>query len=114
MMVAYINYGLPKEPNITLIWFRSEDSPEHNCGPGSPTYHDALKNQDLMLGQLQAALKAKGWDKTTDIVVVSDHGHSSVSGPVSLFPLRAIKAGAGGVGDPAHGGAGSGGGRLAA
>ena len=29
-------------------------------------------------------------DSTTNIVVVSDHGHSSVSGPLGLYPLRAI------------------------
>src|SRR5262249_30891998 len=31
-------------------------------------------------------------------IVVSDHGHSNVAGPASLFPLRAVTAGA--VGDP--------------
>ena len=99
MLQTYLSYVLPKAPDLTLIWFRSPDSPEHNYGPGSPTYHDALKNQDFLLGQLQAALQSKGWDKTTDIVVVSDHGHSNVSGPLALFPLRAITSGAVGAVD---------------
>jgi arylsulfatase A-like enzyme len=100
MMETYLTYVLPKAPDLTLIWFRSPDSPEHNHGPGSPTYKDALHNQDFQLGQLQAALKAKGWDKTTDIIIVSDHGHSNVSGPLALFPLRAIASGAVGAKDP--------------
>ena len=29
-------------------------------------------------------------DNSTNIIVVSDHGHSSVSGPLNLYPLRAI------------------------
>src|SRR5262249_42730418 len=52
MMETYLTHVLPKAPDLTLIWFRSPDSPEHNYGPGSPTYHNALKNQDLMLGKL--------------------------------------------------------------
>src|SRR5262249_26678166 len=62
-------------------------------------YHDALKAQDYLLGQLQAALKAQGIDGLTNIIVVSDHGHSTVSGPFSLFPLRAVTAGAPGAAD---------------
>ncbi len=112
LLQTYLTYVLPKAPDVTLIWFRSPDSPEHNYGPGSPTYHDALKHQDFLLGQLQAALKQKGWDKTTDIIVVSDHGHSNVSGPLSLFPLRAIAAGAVGAAD-ANGWSASGDVRLA-
>jgi predicted AlkP superfamily pyrophosphatase or phosphodiesterase len=100
LLQTYLNHVLPKAPDLTLVWFRSPDSPEHDQGPGSPTYHDALKNQDFLLGQLQAALKSRGWDKTTDIIVVSDHGHSSVSGAPSLFPLRAITSGAVGATDP--------------
>ncbi|MCU1283064.1 MAG: hypothetical protein JWM53_6610, partial [bacterium] len=113
LMQTYLTYVLPKAPDLTLIWFRSPDSPEHNYGPGSPTYHDALKSQDFLLGQLQASLKAKGWDNTTDIIVVSDHGHSNVSGPLSLFPLRAIAAGAVGAVDAANGWSASGDVRLA-
>jgi arylsulfatase A-like enzyme len=94
MMQMYIKYILPKLPDLTLIWFRTPDSPEHNYGPGSPNYHDALRAQDALLGQLQAALTSQGVAPYTDIIIVSDHGHSSVSGPVSLFPLRPIKAGA--------------------
>ena len=113
LLTTYLNYVLPKAPDLSLIWFRSPDSPEHNYGPGSPTYHDALKHQDFLLGQLQAALKARGWDKTTDIIVVSDHGHSNVSGPATLFPLRAITAGAVGAVDAANGWSVSGDVRLA-
>src|SRR5262249_10635449 len=92
MLDLYIRYVLPKNPDLTLIWFRSPDSPEHAYGPGSYNYHDALKAQDYLLGQLQAALKAQGILGLTNIIVVSDHGHSTVSGPFSLFPLRAVTA----------------------
>jgi arylsulfatase A-like enzyme len=48
---------------------------------------------------LQDKLNVLGLTATTDLIVVSDHGHSSVSGPLSLFPLRAVKADPSGVGN---------------
>jgi predicted AlkP superfamily pyrophosphatase or phosphodiesterase len=93
MMDVYLRYVLPKMPDVSLIWFRAPDSPEHNYGPGSPNYKAAVRHQDFLLGQLQAQLKTLGVDKSTDIIIVSDHGHSNVSGPVSLFPLRTVASG---------------------
>ena len=93
MMSVYTQYILPKKmPDLSLIWFRTPDNTEHAYGPGSANYHKALASQDARLGELQASLKATGLDKSTNIIVVSDHGHSNVSGPTSLFPLRAINA----------------------
>jgi arylsulfatase A-like enzyme len=97
MMRLYINHVLPKNPDLSLIWFRTPDSPEHNYGPGAPDYHDALKQQDILLGMLEDGLKKAGLDGATDIIVVSDHGHSNVSGPIASFPLRDITAPDGGV-----------------
>jgi len=94
MMDVYLRYVLPKLPDLTLIWFRAPDSPEHNYGPGSPNYKAAIRQQDFLLGQLQAKLKSMGIDQMTDIIVVSDHGHSNVSGPASLFPPRLVASGA--------------------
>jgi arylsulfatase A-like enzyme len=91
MMKVFTDYILPKKlPDLSLIWFRTPDNTEHAYGPGSANYHKALASQDARLGELQAGLKAAGLDTTTNIIVVSDHAHSNVSGPTSLFPLRAI------------------------
>jgi len=49
---------------------------------------------DTMLGLIVTRLKALGIHDNTDIMVVSDHSHSSVAGDVSLFPLRDIRSGA--------------------
>ena len=91
MMKVYTDYILPKKlPDLSLIWFRTPDNTQHAYGPGSLNYRKALASQDARLGELQAGLKAAGLDATTNIIVVSDHAHSNVSGPTSLFPLRAI------------------------
>jgi len=94
MMKIYTDFILPKKlPDLSLIWFRTPDSTEHAYGPGSPNYRRALASQDARLGELQAALKANGLENSTNLIVVSDHAHSNVSGPTNLFPLRAITAG---------------------
>ncbi len=42
-------------------------------------------------------------DKDTDLIIVSDHGHSNVSGPLDIFPLRKVENGKMGEVDKEHG-----------
>jgi arylsulfatase A-like enzyme len=115
MLNVYLNYILPeKMPDISVIWFRDPDSTEHVYGPGSAAYKDALNTMDIMLGKLTAKLQHLNLDQHTDIIVVSDHGHNTVAGDASLFPLRGIENGAVATGpDPANGFSVSGDVRLA-
>jgi predicted AlkP superfamily pyrophosphatase or phosphodiesterase len=100
MMKAYLGYILPnKKPDLSVIWFRDPDTTQHAYGPGSGNYHQALRAQDQRLGELLARLRSLGLDQTTNVIVATDHAHSTVSGPPALFPLRAIKAGAVGAVD---------------
>ncbi len=99
MMNVYLQYILPKvAPDLTLIWFRNPDSTEHTFGPGTPDYVDSLRNQDKLLGDLLDKVKQLGWEDHTDVVVVSDHGHTTVAGDSSVFPLRALTGAADGTG----------------
>ncbi len=101
MMSAYLNYILPtQQPDLSLIWFRNPDSTEHAYGVGTKNFRDALHAQDQLLGQLQLVLQARGELNDTNIIVVSDHGHSNVAGDASLFPLRAVAGGKVGDADP--------------
>jgi predicted AlkP superfamily pyrophosphatase or phosphodiesterase len=91
MMSVFTQYLLPvKQPMLSLIWFRTPDNVEHGYGPGTANSNAGLRSQDARLGELISALRANGLDTTTNIIIVSDHGHSSVSGPLALYPLRAI------------------------
>jgi predicted AlkP superfamily pyrophosphatase or phosphodiesterase len=91
MMSVFTQYLLPvKKPMLSLIWFRTPDNVEHGYGPGSANAVAGLRSQDARLGELIAGLRASGMDSSTNIIVVSDHGHSSVSGPLALYPLRSI------------------------
>jgi len=91
MMNVYLSYILPRvDPDLTLIWFRNPDSTEHTFGPGSAPALDALRDQDLLLGRLQTRLADLGLTATTNIIVVSDHGHTTVAGDPAFFPLRGL------------------------
>lgn len=101
MMAVFTQYILPrKQPMLSLVWFRTPDNVEHGYGPGTPNMRAGLRSQDARLGELMAALRANGMAESTNLIVVSDHGHSSVSGPLALYPLRsrdgrALQAGGG-------------------
>ncbi|MFL5312853.1 MAG: alkaline phosphatase family protein [Myxococcales bacterium] len=101
MVSAYVDYVLPrKRPRLSVLWLRDPDSTQHSYGIGTANWHDALRSTDALLGRVASRLKELGLERSTDIVVVSDHGHSNVSGPLDLFPLRAIRDGAPGGVDP--------------
>ncbi len=92
LMGVYLDYVLPQyDPDLSVVWLRSPDSTEHQFGPGAPNYLDALRDQDQLLGKLQNKLAQLGLRASTDLLVVSDHGHSTVAGDPALFPLRALR-----------------------
>lgn len=91
LMRVFIDYVLPKvDPSLALVWLRNPDSTEHAYGPGTPNVVDALQHQDRLLGELLAALDRLGRSASTDVIIASDHGHSSVAADPKLFPLRAL------------------------
>jgi arylsulfatase A-like enzyme len=108
MMRVFLEHVLPKrDPALSLIWLRNPDSTQHTYGPGTPNVVDALRHQDSLLGQLLETLARLGRSASTDVIVVSDHGHSSVAGHAEAFPLRALTGAADGhgeVGDVAEAG----------
>ena len=94
LMRAFTEVLLPDfRPRLTVVWLRNPDTAEHAYGPGSAAYRDALRSQDKLLGELRAAIDRLGLSATTDLLVASDHAHSTVSGPLDLFPLRGLADG---------------------
>ncbi|MDE1929281.1 MAG: alkaline phosphatase family protein, partial [Burkholderiales bacterium] len=109
LLSVYTRVILPRRrPMLSLIWFRTPGSEDADYGPGSANARAGLRAQDARLGELQAALRDQGLARTTNVIVVSDHGDSSVSGPLALYPLRAIEPSAGPPDGPPADGATSG------
>ncbi len=77
-----------KKPFVLVYWSRDPDGSQHNQGdslgrlvPGinGPTSLAAIRNADDNLAKLIASLKEQGLDATTDVVITSDHGFSTIS-----------------------------------
>jgi predicted AlkP superfamily pyrophosphatase or phosphodiesterase len=76
------------KPFVLVFWSRDPDGSQHNTGdslntvtPGinGPTSMAGIKNADDNLAQLRKALDDLGLSATTNIIVSSDHGFSTIS-----------------------------------
>ncbi|HEX2998872.1 MAG TPA: alkaline phosphatase family protein, partial [Armatimonadota bacterium] len=65
-------------PDLSFLWMNEPDSAQHETGPGSERSLAAIRNADENLARVLRALETKGVRDTTDILVVSDHGFSTI------------------------------------
>ena len=98
---VFVDYILPnKRPDLTIFWSKEPDATNHAYGPGSFNSIDATRMNDEILGRVMAKIRQLGWEQSTDIIITQDHNHSTVSGDVAHYPLRAIVDGGIGSHDP--------------
>ena len=76
-----------RDPAASLLWFSEPDSSQHLAGVGSDLARRALKEADVQLGRLLRRLEEEGRVEETDVMVVSDHGYSTISGVVDVEAL---------------------------
>jgi predicted AlkP superfamily pyrophosphatase or phosphodiesterase len=72
-VLAWIDAKAPPLGFATL-YFDRVDTEGHHYGPDSPQVKAAAVEADAAVARLVAGLKARGLYKTTNIVVVADHG----------------------------------------
>lgn len=65
-------------PAYSMLWMSDPDYSQHQMAPGSEMALAALKSVDDRLETVLQALDAKGARNDTDIMVVSDHGFSTI------------------------------------
>src|SRR6266540_4115824 len=88
---VFVNYILPnKKPDLTIFWSKEPDATSHAYGPGTYKSIDATKLNDEILGRIVDKIRQLGWEQSIDIIITQDHNHSTVSGDVAHYPLRAI------------------------
>ena len=81
-------YIIPeRQPAVALIWSSEPDKSQHDAGVGSDLSNAAIKEADRQLGHLMAWLEKTGRAATTDVMVVSDHGYSTISEVVNVEAL---------------------------
>jgi predicted AlkP superfamily pyrophosphatase or phosphodiesterase len=71
-------------PNLTVLWLYEPDFTQHGTGVGSKNAKLAYKSSDDRLKSVLQTLEQKGVRDSTDIIVVSDHGFSTVSRKVDV------------------------------
>ena len=65
-------------PRYSVLWLSEPDFSQHAHGPGSPEALAAIRNCDDRLATLVHELERRGVVDQTDIIVVSDHGFSTI------------------------------------
>jgi len=65
-------------PPFSLLWLAEPDFSQHNTAPGSPQSLLAIRSSDNNLGRVLAELARRGLSASTDVMVVSDHGFSTI------------------------------------
>ena len=89
-----------RRPAVSLLWLSEPDHTQHARAVGSGRSNAALLEADRQFGRVMAWLAGAGAEADTDVVVISDHGHSTVAEGVDV-QARVEEAGfsrAGGVG----------------
>jgi predicted AlkP superfamily pyrophosphatase or phosphodiesterase len=71
-------------PAYSHLWLAEPDALQHSYGPGTPLALEGIRNSDRNLGLVLAELERRGLRDTTDILVVSDHGFSTISRKVDV------------------------------
>lgn len=72
-------------PKFSVLWMSDVDYSQHDAAPGSPTAIAALKSVDDRLGTVLSVLDAKGVRDKTTILVVSDHGFSTIGRQLNMY-----------------------------
>lgn len=71
-------------PALSMLWLSEPDFSQHGTGPGSTVVKKAIRSSDDDLARVLAALDEKKVRDKTDILVVSDHGFSTIGYTVDV------------------------------
>lgn len=72
-------------PKFSLLWLSEPDATQHDSGPGSTNALAAMESSDKQLGEVFKALDERKIREQTDIIVVSDHGFSTISKVADVY-----------------------------
>ena len=90
-------------PAYSLLWLSEPDFSQHATGPGSAQSLAAIRSSDENLGRVISEIGRRGLSESTDLLVVSDHGFSTVAdvadvaSELSLAGFSSARAALGGL-----------------
>ena len=76
-----------RKPAVATIWFSEPDHAQHQNGVGSTIGNRAIREADEQFGELLSWLDETGRAADTDVMVVSDHGYSTIGDVVDVESL---------------------------
>jgi len=76
-----------RTPAVALIWSSEPDKAQHFAGVGSDLSDTSIKEADGQFGDLLQWLRESGRAEDTDMIVLSDHGYSTISAIASVEAL---------------------------
>lgn len=71
-------------PAFSVLWLAEPDYSQHQFGPGSTAALAAIRSSDDNLGLVLKTLKEKHLEDATDVIVVSDHGFSTIISNIDI------------------------------
>ena len=76
-----------RKPAVAFVWFSEPDKSQHAHGVGAEVSTRALREADEQFGRLLTWLSDAGMDAGTDILVISDHGYSTITETIDIEAL---------------------------
>lgn len=76
-----------RKPAVTFVWFSEPDKSQHAHGVCAEVSARALREADEQFGRLLAWLNAADIHEDTDVIVISDHGYSTISEVIDVEGL---------------------------
>lgn len=73
-----------RESAVSVLWCSQPDAAQHPAGVGSPLAENSLRQSDEQFGKLLDWLDSTGRTAETDLIVLSDHGYSTVSSTIDI------------------------------
>ncbi len=71
-------------PKFSLLWLSEPDYSQHDTGVGSAISRAGLKSSDRNLARVLGELDQRGVRDRTDVLVVSDHGFSTITQQIDV------------------------------
>ncbi len=74
-------------PAFTMLWMSEPDFAQHGSGPGSAVARSALRSDDDNLASVIGALRKANALDSTDLMIVSDHGFSTIERTLDMVQI---------------------------
>ena len=71
-------------PDFSVLWLSEPDLTQHDTAPGSPESLAAIRSSDDNLATVLRVLETEKARESTDVLVVSDHGFSTITRAVDV------------------------------